>query len=63
MNTILGALRGLIGLLQSMVLLGGCAGLLMPGTPILGAAVQWFLILCVIQLGIVLLMAVTSKEA
>ena len=49
----LGLVRMLIGLLQSALLLGGCASLLLPGSGLFSACVIWFLILCVVQLGIV----------
>ena len=61
MNSCLGLLRGLIGLAQSALILGGCAGLVIGG-PLLSACAQWFLILCVMQFGIILIAAMVGSN-
>lgn len=57
----LGIARALIGLAQSALMLGGCAGLfLMPTPDLFGTCLVWFLILCGAQLAIVLLAAMAG---
>lgn len=54
MRSCLLSLRNVVGLIQSLLLLGSCAGVLM-GAPDPVTCIVWFLILCAVQVGILLL--------
>jgi hypothetical protein len=63
MMELLGLLRGLVGLAQSALLLGGCASLIGFIDPrALGAFIVWFLILCLVQLAILGLAALFAPK-
>lgn len=53
--------RNIVGILQSVTVLGGCAGLLLPSELLLSAAIQWFVLLLVVQLVVLFLIFLASK--
>jgi hypothetical protein len=53
--------RNIIGVLQSITLLAGCGGLLLPSDFMLSAAIQWFIILLVVQVVILVLIYLVSR--
>ena len=60
MKSCLMVLRMLVGFAQSALMLGGCAGLLM-GSDLFSFCVIWFLILCAVQVGILILAVLFAK--
>ena len=53
--------RNIIGVLQSITLLAGCGGLLIPSSIMLSSAIQWFIILLVMQVVILILIFLVSR--
>jgi hypothetical protein len=53
--------RNIVGVLQSITVLAGCGGFLIPSRIMLSAAIQWFIILLIVQVVILLLILLVSR--
>ena len=60
MRTLLVLLRCIVGMLQSALILGGCAGLMLGSGSLFSASAQAFLLLCLAQVAILVVFGMTQ---